>query len=323
MPEEDLEAPELGIGPLIESPEDDAAEASVPRDFAEGSVPSNMSPDAPQDGSAPEPFNMATVDFRRVDLNTIPEGPDRDMAANIQQQIRSAQPDGQSRAEELARREAQLNEQQAQLLDVQKSLVERQPMTAQETQESKDVVSEALSDPSLNANQRKGLEFMQTAISQMEERLEAKYSAVPDTVDDLRARVEGFESTAVSQGQNEFLSQAEAARKSYGDDIDNYAGFIRLNLGIDNENNLVRGVKPQIDPATGKPHSVQSLYELVTGKTQTLATSMRAEDSQVRTGQRALAAGTPPQAARAPANPNMSESEVLAEVRGLGFGAAR
>ena len=320
MPEEEEEAPELGIGPLVESPEDDAAAASVPRDFAEDSVPSNASPNETQNGSAPEAFNMATVDFRRVDLNTIPEGPDRDIAANIQQQIRAAQPEGQDRAQELARREAQLNEQQAQLLEVQRSLVERQPMTPEETQESRDIVAEALADSSLNANQRKGLEFMQTAINQMEERLDSKYAAVPDEVNDLKARVEGVEHTAIDQGQADFLAQAETARKSYGDDIDNYAGFIRLNLGVDNENNLVRGASPQINPATGQPHTVQSLYELVTGRTQQLATNMRAEDSEVRKAQRTLAAGTPPQAPRAPTNPNMSESEVLAEVRELGFG---
>ena len=322
MPEEELEAPELGIGPLIESPEDQAAETSVPRDFAEDSVPSNMSPDDPQNGSAPEAFNMATVDFRRVDLNTIPEGPDREMAANIQQQIRASQPEGQDRAQELARRETQLNEQQAQLIETQRMLVEQHPMTPQETQESRDVVSEALAEPSLNANQRRGLEFMQTAINQVEERLEAKYAKVPEVVDDLQVRMEGVESTTVNQGQNDFLTQSEAARKAHGDDIDNYAGFIRLNLGVDNENNLVRGTKPQINPATGKPHTVQSLYELVTGRTQTLATNMRAEDNQVRTEQRTLAAGTPPQAPRGPANPKMSESEVLAEVRELGFGGS-
>ena len=321
MPEEDLEAPELGIGPLIESPEEEASATLGTQDVADSTVPSTLGPDS-ANGSAYEPFDMASVDFRRVDLATIPEGADRDLAAHIQQQIRSGQGDASDQAQSLANDRALLNEERAQILELQKTLINKEPMTAQEADTAANRLDTALNDPSLNANQKKGLTFMQEVVNDLKEEMRAEFGGGSEAFDELKSKVDGFETTAVNEGQKEFLSQADTARKAYGDDIDNHATFVRLNLGIDNENNRIYGVNPQINPATGTPHTVQSLYELVTGRTQTLADNLRAEDSQVRVTQRNLAAGTQPQAPKIAPNDKPSEAEVLQEVRALGFGSA-
>lgn len=320
MPDEDLEAPELGIGPLIESPEEEASASLGTQDVADSTVPSNVSPES-ADGSADEPFNMASVDFRRVDLSTIPEGADRELAANIQQQIRSGQGEASDQAQNLAHDRALLNDERAQLLDLQKTLINKESMTAQEVDTASNRLDAALNDPSLNANQRKGLTFMQEVVNDVKEELRAEFGVGSTVLDELKSKVEGFETTAINEGQQEFLYQAEDARNAYGDDIDNHATFVRLNLGIDNENNRIPGVNPQVNPATGTAHTVQSLYELVTGRTQMLADSLRAEDSQVRVDHKTLAAGTQPQAMKIAPNDSPSESEVLQEVRALGFGS--
>lgn len=324
MPEETNAPTELGIGPVLESPErtdqnDGQQDSLFPPSQNGESVHSSDTPGQGQGGSADE-FNWRSVnDLRRLDLSTVPER-QREMYEHFQRQVRTAQGDSSARLEDLRRREQMLEDRQNEVLKLQQHVAQQpnDPRAAGQQQRPQSL-DQMLQNPRLDRDTRNGMMLVQRALN--------------DALEPFRPLLEQFPHIQQQMGQisqersgqlrQNFVNQASEARAKFGDDIDNYAADVYRMTGTDPESGLPIS-EPLINRATGQPHTVESAYLMVSGKMQQMANGMREEDASLRReaqdGMAGVGAG-----AGVPTSTGtgtLNEDQAKAELRDLGFGRA-
>jgi len=162
---------------------------------------------------------------------------------------------------------------------------------------------------------------MQDIIDDKLKAFEERYGVALEEVPKLRDGLKAISSNVVNSKQDAFAEQVNEAVSQYdADEVNQYADFIRLNMGVDEDNLPIPGREPLFNPATGQPHTVLSLFEMVTGKTVDKARLVRSEENLIIQEKQRAAAGTPTSPAPSPTDKSLSETEAISEVRNLGFG---
>jgi len=343
------QAPDLGIGPAPESPDDTPEEQRPPMFAPESaeSVPSDGVPGAQKEGPAeskesgsedgkqkpkePEPFDWKKVDFRRTKPEDVPEEHRPEYEAMLKQ-FKAVQGDSTRRLEDVTRRERAVD---AKLQRVE-SLIDRLEKTpaattqapakaaAEAAEQVQEEVDDLLANPELDDETRDAVKLMDT-------RAQKAVAKVQSALDNLMEKLKVVDQIAptIQQMTNKQKADVEQARNAlimeavdvYGSDIDTYSTEIRDAMGWDSNSNPIPGRVPWQNRATGKSHTPKTLYELFSGKTAQAALSARQEDEEIKGEAKKKAAGVPASASPKPKDGKLSESEGRSAVKALGFGA--
>uniref|UniRef100_A0A6M3L1U5 Uncharacterized protein n=1 Tax=viral metagenome TaxID=1070528 RepID=A0A6M3L1U5_9ZZZZ len=328
MPEEENDAPVSITGPAPTDPDGSpAVEPERPSPlFAPDSDPARETPsapseDAPDDSNGPaEDFDWATVDFRRARKEDIPE-PYRAAFEKIQNQFKAVQGERNREINEQRTEQAIANQQRR--IDELVQRLDRQPSDGVErrAEAEKRRVRDLLNDPDLGGEERSALMLMDRMIDEkvadiVGDRFQ-KLDAISAEVPTLKRSVEGIAQTRWREHLEGIARQVMAVKADYGDDVNQYAEHLRIGLGLDESWQPVSGRTPLVNPATGKPHDVRSLYELYSGKIAERATVARAEDASIKKGAKRNAA-SPSSARTAPAaSSRLSRAEALSQIKSM------
>lgn len=328
MPDEIIgDSDDLGIGPTIQDPAQKDTPAPPPAPLLappqekSQAAPPESAPDDQKTG-LPEKVDWSKVNFRRGKETDVPES-HREEFRHRQREWREYQAENSRREQDISRREQDLEARQhdletrmSRLEQIEKRLSEAPPTPTNQAEAGRAArrVSDMLKDPELDEDTRSALELMQQAFEELwTERMGDRL----EKIDKIVPRIEQMEVNEAQTFRTNLRSQIDEAEALYGTDINEYTVLIRRALGLSSQWKQVD--EPIINPATGQPHTVTSLYELFSGITARKAATMRAEDADIRDSFKKAAA---PAASRPspPATGDISESEARAELRSAGFG---
>tara|TARA_Y100000310_G_scaffold338655_1_gene428959 strand:- start:1444 stop:2415 length:972 start_codon:yes stop_codon:yes gene_type:complete len=321
MPEE-LEAPEIGVGPTqapaaSEEPSGEGTPSLLAPEEEAAPAPPSPEPDA---GPAPE-FDLKTVDFRRDKPEDWPDEY-REALTHQQNQFKAVQGDRGRELSDFQRREESLDARERELNERESRVNQAPPPAATPPEGAPDKrtleqMEDMIDDPNTDQNTRNALKLVTTAMK--EEMAEAlapiqktleSYSDVEQAVTSMTGKEQQDHLDALQGQINEAVDAHDAA------DIDRYSDGIRRLIGVDEK--YARVAPPMLNPATGEAHTVLSAYEALSGITGAAAALARTEDQEIRDEAKEGAAELP--AVGSPPGEPLSEAEIRAQVKALGFG---
>lgn len=325
MPEEEVEAPELGFGPVETEPGDAETSDAEPSALLSPEEDESLEPAPPaatsDDDAGPAPaFDLSTVDFRRDKPEDWPEEY-REALTKQQRQFKDVQGDrGRELADQRRREEALIAREQA--------LIERERKTATPAVPSLEAtasagqraekIAELLDNPELDKDTRSALMLIARSIEEAKAYTDAQleqYQPLLETFPEVQ-RVVGSMTAAEKANQRiALMTEVDEAVAEYsGAEIDTHSDFIMRALGLEKRGTEYERVAPPlVNPATGQPHTVKSAYELAAGITGQAAQAARSEEKQIREEAKAGAAELT--AVGSPPGEPLSEDQVKAKVR--------
>lgn len=330
MPEEEPDASGVGITGPAPTDSNGTPEAEPERpsplfapdfdpDPAPG-TPADPPKDASDDPAGPaEDFDWATVDFRRAKKEDIPKE-HQGAFEQIQKQFKAVE--GERSREINSQRTERAIESQQRRIDELVQRLDKQPSGAGEkAQAEKRRVRDLLDDPGLEAEDRSALMLMDRMIDEkvaeiVGDRLQ-KVDAISTEMPALKQSLAGISQTRQREHLENVARQVMAVKADYGDDVNQYGEHLRIGLGLDESWQPVQGRQPLMNPATGKPHDVRSLYELYSGKIAERATAARAEDADIKKTAKRKAA-SPTGASTVPsASSRLSRAEAISQIKSM------
>ena len=261
-----------------------------------------------------EAFDPHTVDWARVDPNTVPE-----QYKPVQEAVKRQQADYTRKMQDLADQRKQQESQQAELSSMQREWADRVQAVAPAPQELDPVQQLRMQSTD---EENKAMDFMDFYVEQRTQQkfneLESRYNTLVDRMQRSEALIGPTTQRLQERERSEAVAKTSSAVaeavEAYGEDVRNPKWTPEMLRLMEND----RSNKPHLNPLTGSPYTVKEAYEKAAGVTAGNAATLRAADKQARkTSKNALRTSTSGGASED--GSALTDNEVLSKLQGLGF----
>jgi len=261
-----------------------------------------------------ETFDPNTVDWARVDPNTVPE-----QYKPVQEAVKRQQADYTRKMQDLADQRRQQESRQAELSNMQREWADRVQAVAPAPQQLDPVQQLRMQSTD---EENKAMDFMDFYVEQRTQEkfgeLEGRYNALVERMQRSEALIGPTTQRLQEREHSEAVAKTSAAVaeaiEAHGEDVRNPKWTPEMLRLMENDRNN----KPHLNPLTGNAYTVKEAYEKAAGITAGTAASLRAADKQVRrSSKNALRANTSGNASEG--GSALTDNEVLSQLQGLGF----
>lgn len=261
-----------------------------------------------------ETFDPNTVDWARVDPNTVPE-----QYKPVQEAVKRQQADYTRKTQDLADQRRQQASEQAKLSDMQREWANRVQAVAPAPQELDPVQQLRMQSTD---EENKAMDFMDFYVEQRTQQkfseLESRYNTLVDRMQRSEAMIGPTTQRLQERERSEAVAKTSSAVaeavEAHGEDVRNPKWTPEMLRLMEND----RSNKPHLNPLTGNPYTVKEAYEKAAGITAGTAASLRATDKQARrSSKNALRPSA--SAGSSEGGSALTDNEVLSKLQGLGF----